>query len=161
MHSDDLQRSLATLFSELVYGAPTTDAFVLNRGDAGLLVSLDHLSATAASASSKGGASIAAHVGHLHYGLSLLNRWAAGENPYEDANWAAAWGRSTVTDAEWQELRRRLRHEVDRWHRTLQSARAWNEAALNNVIGSTIHLAYHLGAIRQIDPGARGPKAND
>ena len=55
---------------------------VLNGGDTGLLRSLDHLSAAAASAPSAGGPSIAAHVEHLRYGLSLMNRWAAGENPF-------------------------------------------------------------------------------
>ncbi len=29
------------------------------------------------------------------------------------------------------------------------------------MIGSIAHLAYHLGAIRQIDRTARGPAAND
>jgi hypothetical protein len=28
---------------------------------------------------------------------------------------------------------------------------------LNGVVGSIAHLAYHLGAIRQIDRAARGP----
>jgi hypothetical protein len=30
---------------------------------------------------------------------------------------------------------------------------------LNGVIASVAHLAYHLGAIRQIDRSTRGPKA--
>lgn len=30
---------------------------------------------------------------------------------------------------------------------------------LNGAIGSIAHLAYHLGAIRQIDRGTRGPSA--
>jgi hypothetical protein len=32
-----------------------------------------------------------------------------------------------------------------------------DESDLNGVIGSIAHLAYHLGAIRQINPAARGP----
>lgn len=32
---------------------------------------------------------------------------------------------------------------------------------LNGVIASIAHLAYHVGAIRQIDLSAKGPSAND
>jgi hypothetical protein len=35
---------------------------------------------------SGGGASIAAHVDHLRYGLELLNRWTRGEKPFADAD---------------------------------------------------------------------------
>jgi hypothetical protein len=161
MTSTDLHRSLPSLFRELVYGASEGGAFVLNRGDAGLLASLDQLSADAASQSRHGGASIAAHVDHLRYGLSLMNRWAAGENPFADAQWAVSWERTRVSGEEWRELRRALRTAVDEWHNALQSSRAVSGLELDGVIGSIIHLAYHLGAIRQIDPSVRGPQAND
>ena len=36
--------------------------------------------------------------------------------------------------------------------------RAASEVELAGMIGSIVHLAYHLGAIRQIAKGARGPK---
>jgi hypothetical protein len=161
MTSTDLNRSLPSLFSELVYGAPVSGAFVLNPGDAGLLASLDALSAEAASMPTSGGASIAAHVDHLQYGLSLMNRWAEGENPFADANWADSWKRGRVSDEQWLVLRRELRDAVERWHAALQSPRDVTGAELDGVIGSIVHLAYHLGAIRQIAPGARGPRASD
>ena len=161
MRSDDLDRSLPSLFSELVHGAPESGAFVLNRGDRGLLASLDGLSAEAASASHVGGATIAAHVAHLRYGLSLMNRWAAGENPFADADWSESWSTTSVSEAEWQELRSSLRREVDAWYSALQATREVRGVELDGVIGSIVHLAYHLGAVRQIDSTIRGPKAND
>jgi hypothetical protein len=88
MRTDDLDRSLPSLFRELVHGASKEGAFTLNPGDRGLLDSLDGLTAEAASQSRAGGATIAAHIDHLRYGLSLMNRWATGENPFADANWA-------------------------------------------------------------------------
>jgi hypothetical protein len=101
-------------------------------------------------------------VDHVRYGLSLLNRWAAGEeNPWADANWAATWDGQRVTEPEWVDLRRRFRAEVDRWHEALRSTRQVEGIELNGVIGSIVHLAYHLGAIRQIEPRLRGPRAND
>lgn len=157
MRSNDLNRSLAGLFKELVHGAAKS-SYVLNRGDVGLLVSLDRLSAESASRTSQGGATIAAHVAHVRYGLSLMNRWAAGEDPFGDADWAKAWRTAAVSEAEWAELRRGLRDEVERWHEALGSTREVSGTEVDAVIASVIHLAYHLGAIRQIDAGARGPK---
>ena len=161
MRTDDFTNSLATLFSELVEGAPTTGAYILNRGDAGLLASLDRLSAYDASAPRTGGATIAAHVEHLRYGLSLMNRWAAGERPFEEAQWAPSWRTTTVGDAEWAELRAGLRREAERWLENLGAPREVDEIGLNGMIGSVVHLAYHLGAMRQIDRALRGPAAND
>lgn len=43
----------------------------------------------------------------------------------------------------------------------LGTPREVGPAELNEMIGSIAHLAYHLGAIRQIDRTARAPAAND
>lgn len=158
----ELRRSLSTLCSELVEGAPEAGAFVLNPGDAGMLGSLDRITAADASATPPGGASVAAHVEHVRFGLSLLNRWADGEdNPFEGARWAASWERTTVSDPEWQELREGLRAETARWLASLSDLRDVSGPALDGAIGSVVHLAYHLGAIRQIDRALRGPPATD
>ena len=161
MRTDDFHRSLGSLFRELVHGIPEgVEAFMLNPGDPGLLTSLDRLSCAAASRSSPGGASIAAHADHLRYGLSLMNRWAAGErNPFRAADWTRAWRTTVVTADEWATLRRALRAEIEQWMRALESEREVKGAELDAVIGVVIHLAYHLGAIRQIAAAARGPKA--
>jgi hypothetical protein len=157
MNTHDLTGTLPTLFGELVDGAPAAGAYVLNRGDAGLLASLDKLPARDASAAVSGGATIAAHVDHLRYGLSLLNRWSGGENPFNDADWSLSWRRTSVTDAEWAELRSGLRREAHQWLEALRRPRDVNAMELNGVVGSIVHLAYHLGAIRQIGVAARGP----
>jgi hypothetical protein len=135
---------------------------MLNRGDTGLLRSLERVSAASASVASTGGSSIAAHVDHIRYGLSLMNRWAAGEeNPFRGADWSASWRNSTVSEAEWVRLRDELREEAQHWLEALRTPRELSEVELNGMIGSVAHLAYHLGAIRQIDRAARGPAAND
>ena len=156
----DISSALARLFSELVKGAPAGGAaFMLNSGDDGLARSLEKLSAAEASTSANGGATIAAHAQHLRYGLSLMNRWAAeGGNPFADATWDAAWKTSTVDDASWKEIQSGLRAEADRWQSTLGAPRDVSEVELTGMIGSIAHLAYHLGAIRQINKDARGPR---
>jgi hypothetical protein len=161
MTSNELARSLPALFAELVYGPPQTGAFVLNRGDVGLLATVETLSSEDASQAHEGRATIAAHVDHLRYGLSLMNRWAGGENPFADANWAKSWDFTAVTETEWSRLREQLQAEVVRWHAALQSLQEVTGAELDGVIASIAHLAYHLGAIRQIHPSALGPRAND
>jgi hypothetical protein len=157
MRTDDLATTLGTLFSELVEGAPAAGAYILNRSDQGLLRSLDKLSAAAASALTPTGSSIAAHVDHLRYGLSLMNRWSAGEDPFTDADWSSSWKKTTVTEDEWKTRRDALRVEAMRWLSALRTPRELQPTELNGVVGSIAHLAYHLGAIRQIDRTARGP----
>ena len=159
MQTTDVAPALARVFAELTDGPHHKGGVVLNTGDAGLLRSLDKLSAGDASQAVHGGATIAAHAQHVRYGLSLMNRWAAeGGNPFADATWDAAWRISTVTDAEWQEIRDGLRGETQRWQKVLHAPREVTKIELTGLIGSVAHLAYHLGAIRQIAKGARGPR---
>ena len=161
MNTRDLGNTLPTLFSELVDGASQAEAYMLNKGDAGLLRSLDKLSATAASAPTPHGSTIAAHVDHLRYGLSLMNKWSSGENPFDTADWTASWRRTRVSAVQWKQLRDELGNEAHRWLESLNKPRDIDQAELNSVVGSIVHLAYHVGAIRQIDLSARGPSAND
>ena len=151
---------LSRLFAELVDGARDSgEAFILNSGDVGLLRSLDTLSPAAASRAVNGGATIAAHVQHVRYGLSLMNRWAVESgNPFADAKWDEAWKTTDVDASQWQEIRNGLREETRRWRLALGSPRDVSEGEGAGMIASIAHLAYHLGAIRQIDKSLRGPR---
>jgi hypothetical protein len=158
---DHVHSSLSLLFAELIDGPSPDAAYMLNGGDPGFLRSLDGLSAEAASRpAAPGAASIAAHVDHVCYGLDLMNRWSDGEaDPWSGADWTASWLRTTVNESEWAALRARLGKIARRWHEALQAPRTMSSLELNGVIASVAHLAYHLGAIRQIDRSTRGPKA--
>ena len=160
MNTNTLTQSLTTLFSELVDGANNPGgAFALNSGDVGLVRSLDKLSAEDASDSVHGGATIAAHARHVQYGLSLMNRWAReGGDPFSDAKWDEAWKTSVVNEGEWQEIRDALRDDARAWLAALGTPREVNNIALSGMIASIVHLAYHLGAMRQIARTARGPR---
>ena len=157
MRTHSVAQSLGTLFSELVNGPSSAGQYMLNGGDEGLLRSLDKLSADAASARTRTDSSIAAHVDHIRYGLSLMNRWSKGENPFDNADWGASWKKVAVSDEEWAHLRAQLRDEATRWLETLRMPREVQESELNGMIGSVAHIAYHLGAIRQINQALRGP----
>jgi hypothetical protein len=160
MRTADIAPILSGLFTELVDGAaPKRGGFILNTGDVGLLHSLDQLSAEDASRAANGGATVAAHAQHLRYGLSLMNRWATqGGNPFADAKWDEAWKTDRVDAAAWQEIRDGLRTEAEQWRNALRADRDVMEVELTGMAASVAHLAYHIGAIRQICKTTRGPK---
>jgi hypothetical protein len=147
-----LQRALAKVLAEIFLGPPADEAYLLNPGDVGLLRQLETIDAPAASTRPMPGrTTIAAHTDHVHYGLTLLNRWADGEaNPWQGADWNASWQRTTVTDAQWRMLRDDLRYEAQRWQDAVKSRADWDDLAAAGAIASAAHTAYHLGAIRQI-----------
>jgi len=159
MRTDDVAVALARLFGELTEGVSGGGGFVLNTGDIGLLRSLDTLSAADASRSVNGGATIAAHTQHVRYGLSLMNQWAVdGGNPFANAKWDEAWKLSTVGETEWTAIRDGLGDEVRHWLVVLKAPREVQDVELTGMVASIAHIAYHLGAIRQIDKSVRGPR---
>ena len=88
-----------------------------------------------------------------------MNRWAReGGNPFADARWDDAWTTTSVTAQQWDTIRGELRNEAQRWSQTLESPREVSSLELKGMIASIAHLAYHLGAMRQISRSARGPK---
>ena len=160
MRTMEIGPVLFRLFSELVDGTTAENgAFILNAGDAGLLRSLDRISASQASRSVHDGATIAAHAQHVRYGLSLMNQWATeGGNPFAAAKWDEAWRIASVDTTTWDEIRQGLHDQARRWLHALKSPREVTEVEVTGMAASVAHLAYHLGAIRQIDRDARGPK---
>jgi hypothetical protein len=154
MHASDalFQRSLVKILREIFDGPPGGEAYLLNPGDPGLLRQLDSIDAAAASARPMPGkTTIASHVDHVLFGFRLLNRWAAGEpNPFADADWNASWQKPTVTAAEWQTLRDRLRDEAAAWQKHVAARGEWDDISAAGALSSAAHTAYHLGAIRQI-----------
>jgi hypothetical protein len=144
--------ALGKILGEIFDGPPGNEAYVLNSGDPGLLRQLDSIPAEAASARPMPGkTTIAAHVDHVCYGFSLMNRWAAGEtNPFAGADWQASWRRGTVDDNRWRELRENLRRQVEAWRKHVAGRTDWDDLAAAGALSSAAHTAYHLGAIRQI-----------
>ena len=136
-----------------------TGAFILNSGDVGLLRSLDKRSPAEASRSVNDGATIAAHAQHVRFGLSLMNRWAAeGGDPFADARWDEAWKTFEVDAPTWNAIRNDLRDEARRWLMALGVPRDVSGVEFTGMIASIAHLAYHVGAIRQITKDGRGPR---
>jgi hypothetical protein len=146
------QRAVSKLLTEIFDGPPGTEAYILNPGDSGLLGQLETISAATASKQAiTGKPSIAAHVDHVHFGMSLLTRWISGEeNPWADADWSGAWKRNTVTEEQWRTLRDNLRRESDTWRKAVTTRTQWDDITAAGALSTIAHTAYHLGAIRQI-----------
>jgi hypothetical protein len=162
MNTADAARALETLHNELVRGTPPTGGYMLNRHDGGLLASLERLSAAQASEIISGGSSIAAHVDHVLYYTRLMNRWAAGEkNPWKGADWKESWTRPTVTQESWAALRLDVERALRAWSEAIRQPREVTETEFAGMVASVAHLAYHLGAIRQMDRRIGGPAANN
>ena len=151
------QRAVSKLLTEIFDGPPGTEAYILNPGDSGLLRQLETISAATASKQAiPGKPSIAAHVDHVHFGMSLLTRWISGEeNPWADADWNGAWKRNAVTDDQWRTLRENLRKESNTWRKDVTTRTQWDDITAAGALSTIAHTAYHLGAIRQIFAAAK------
>src|SRR5204863_1504880 len=148
------QRALANMLTESFDGPPVQEAYLLNPGDPGLLRQLDTIEASAASKRPMPGkTTIATHVDHVHFGLSILNRWAAGDaNAWAGADWNASWQRTTVTEDQWRTLRDSLRQDAEQWRKVVTTRTNWDDIAAA-ALSTAAHTAYHFGAIRQLLAG--------
>lgn len=144
--------AIVKLLIEIFEGPPGDEAYILNPGDPGLLRQLEAISAvTASTRPAPTKPPLAAHADHVFYGLTLLNRWMAGEeNPWAGADWNASWRITSVTEEEWRALVSTLRQASVTWRETAARRQEWNPVDAAGAISSVAHTAYHLGAIRQI-----------
>jgi len=150
--------SVHTLLSELIDGpAPGQGTWILDRDpQAGFAGTLQQLSAAQASRHViSGESSLAGHANHILFSLTLMNRWAAGENPFAGADWQGSWALQTVDEAQWATLQKNLLGQAHGWMSSFNAPRAVDSDDLTGIIASVSHIAYHLGAIRNMLTAAR------
>ena len=94
-------------------------------------------------------ASVAAQVAHICYYLDVLSAYIRGQPPAQ-VDWAASWQVTTVSEAEWDALRQRLRDTYQAVRALFQGFDAWDgEEDISGALAIVVHTAYHLGEIRQ------------
>ncbi len=137
------------ILKEAFEGPPGPWSYFTDRSpDAGLLGTIDRLSAAAASHTPGSAVStIAGHVQHLVASLALSVRWMRGEAITRDRS--RSWTVHTVDDAAWAKLRQELRRAYENLYIAFETERDWDEDALGGAMGAIAHAAYHLGALRQ------------
>lgn len=93
-----------------------------------------------------GGQTIAGHCAHLAYYVRVNHNYAMGREQHVD--WASSWRPQQVGEAEWEELKGRVRGEYAALIETLESLQTWEEQQVGDSMAIVAHTAYHLGAIR-------------
>jgi len=106
------------------------------------------LTAAQASRSRDGHPSIAGHVRHMAFHLRVSYEWIRGDHSKRD--WIGSFQPFEVDDAAWEALKDELERERRAF---IDVMRALPDAGVieNGAgMGTIAHLAYHLGAVRQL-----------
>ncbi|MFC5601036.1 hypothetical protein [Deinococcus cellulosilyticus] len=115
--------------------------------NSGIYPTMDSLTAQQASYSWNGIPSIASHIRHMKFHLNVVVEWMQGQQHKRD--WLASFKPYEVTEEEWQQLKTDF--EETRRAFFEQVSKLSEEEVLEDMgHGTVAHLAYHLGAIRQL-----------
>lgn len=148
--SADTNAVLADLFREAFEGRPPgVPSWFVERED-GLIPLLSDLSAEDASkVPAPGLNTIGGHAFHVRYILRITNGLIQGKSPMPD--WVASWAQQRFTEAEWDELRASLKDEYLGVLAFFESDPQWpNKDWLLGAMALLPHMAYHVGAVRQL-----------
>lgn len=146
----DFQRAAVVLFKEAFEGMPTGQDYTwFVQGKEGIFDALDSVDAERASRHAGDASSIAAHAYHLLYAMRWANTAQGGERP--EGSWEDSWRKQDATPEEWAALKAALREEVERFVPWLETNEDWSfDEAYLATLAVLPHVAYHLGAIRQL-----------
>lgn len=146
---EDFTKSFFQLLKETFEGPPPEIGNAYLDKGAGLFQTLDQITAEAASISVRPGApTIAAHCEHARFYVIALFKLMRGAT--DTIDWNRSWLVQTVTPAEWDGLKERLRQAYTTITEYLQSVEDWGDEEIGDGMAILVHTAYHLGAIRQL-----------
>ncbi|HUS15628.1 MAG TPA: hypothetical protein VM536_11505 [Chloroflexia bacterium] len=149
-----LINSVIILLTEAYAGPPdpSTTWFIDNEANSGILGALEGVSAAEASRSvdsgGQEGSTIAANAEHLRWSLAQFN--AAIRGGAHEGRWEESWHVISLGEADWDNLRRRLREEFETLCGLLKAQEALPEEFISGTLASVAHAAFHLGLIRQM-----------
>jgi hypothetical protein len=144
-----LERFTNELFPLLEETFEQVHGIYLDKGTS-LFETLDTISAEEASRPvSARCASIAGQVEHVRFYLEVLQNYMQ-QKEVGQIDWQASWHMKTVTPAEWQALKQRLRETYQAVVALAKSFETWEgEDEIGGALAIVVHTAYHLGEIRQ------------
>jgi hypothetical protein len=145
------QQAAAMIFREAFEGIPAGQDYTwFVQGKEGVFDALTSIDAEAASRKpSLACASIAAHANHMLFILRCANTDQGRPEP--GGTWEETWERQAVTDLEWNTLIESIREEYTLFLGWLEENKDWSQK--DGVVSALVplpHIAFHLGAIRQI-----------
>ena len=147
----DLVPILMYLFRECFEGRPEGQNYTwFVEGKEGIF---DALESTGADVASKKPcprcSSIAAHTFHIRYALRGANAYLGG--PRQEGDWESSWAQQEVNEEEWIDLKRDVRFQYDFFRKYFEGEIDFpSEHHAKGFAAQIPHMAYHLGAIRQI-----------
>ena len=92
--------------------------------------------------------SIAAHVKHTSFHLHAISAWPRGDHSRRD--WPSSFVLPGHDAATWAALLEELKFEYTDFQSVIREFATESDEALGGAIGGIVHIAYHLGAIRQL-----------
>ena len=145
---EELIDQVEELLRETFEGARPGEGTQYLDHDSGIIPTVRKLSAEEASQHREGRPSIASHLRHMEFHLRVSHEWIAGDQSRRD--WKASFLPQQVTPAEWQALVEQIQQTRQDFLRVLRGLPADRLVAEGAGMGAIAHLAYHLGAIRQL-----------
>ena len=143
-----IQDQIVELLRETFEGAVPGQGTQYLDHTSGIRPTLSALTAEQASKRFDGRPSIAAHARHMAFHLRATSEWIRGDHSRRD--WLASFEPQTVNEAEWKAIQQ----DLERWRaelvRTLEALSPEQFVEEGGGLGAVAHLAYHLGAIRQL-----------
>jgi hypothetical protein len=139
------------VWNELIGGEDATGTaamFVLDEGG-DLSTTLAATSAQAASrAAFPGGATMASHVAHAAYFLETFE--SVIMNVHRERDWPGSFQPAVVDEPAWQATKDRFLAVASRIAALIRGNPHWQPEHVRGALVNLAHLAYHLGAIRQM-----------
>ncbi len=142
----NFKRAFLAVLTETMEGPQEYVAY-LNRGS-GFFPSLDNLDHLSASKQLTGQTTIAAHIKHSCIHLTAIISLIRGKP--ERVDWPSTWLGATVTQQEWQTSLENMKSAYQELVSVFDEGINWGHKEVAAAMAALAHLAYHLGAIRQI-----------
>jgi hypothetical protein len=92
--------------------------------------------------------SIAAHVKHTSFHMNAICAWPRGDHSRRD--WPSSFVLENHDAETWAALLEELKFEYQDFQSVIREFATESDEALGGAIGGIVHVAYHLGAIRQL-----------
>lgn len=143
--------SLLELLDELYVGSAGKYSWVIDQDPGhGFGKTIEQISAEQASTSLvAGGSTIAAHTEHLRWSIDFALAFFDGKIPAP--NWAESWKIHVVNDQEWLQLQQNLFASYQKLRKAIAERKDWTDPQLRQgTLALMPHVAYHLGAIKQL-----------
>ncbi|MCB2211942.1 hypothetical protein KQI52_07505 [bacterium] len=146
-----LRDACLTLMREAYPGGdPNHCWFTWGGPESGVLGTTAELSAEEASTPIRdGGPTVAAIGGHIRFLLQYGNTMFRGQKP--SMNWDDSWPVRGVNENQWVQLQKDIENEYATAIQLIENFEHWdNEMVITGAFGQIAHVAYHLGAMRQM-----------